>query len=142
MTRLQRFDLTPFNRASIGFDRVFNMITDMEEHYSNSNYPPYNIIELGDNEWAITLAVAGFKMENLEVTKDNNILTIEGNPSDEDDTIYLHKGIGMRAFRRKFTLAEYVEVKDATIDHGILQVRLVRDIPEEKLPKKIAILTK
>ena len=139
MTRLQEFDLTPFNRATIGFEKLFNDI-DRQFSNSNTNYPPYNIIELNENEWTICLAVAGFEMENLEITQDKKVLTIEGIPSIESDEVkYLHKGIGMRSFRRQFTLAEYVEVKDAVIDLGILRVHLVRNIPEEMLPKKIEI---
>jgi molecular chaperone IbpA len=142
MTRLEQFDLTPFNRATIGFEKIFN---DFDRHFSNSttSYPPYNIIKNDENEWVVSLAVAGFDMENLEITQDKNVLTIEGKPSDEpDDKNYLHKGIGMRAFRRQFTLADYVEVKDASIDLGILSVNLVRNIPDEMLPRKIEILSK
>lgn len=139
MTRLEQFDLTPFNRATIGFEKLF---TELDRQFSNSNtsYPPYNITEINENEWAISLAVAGFEMDNLEITQDKNVLTVEGNPSnDNEDIKYLHKGIGMRSFRRQFTLADYVEVKDATIDLGILRIHLVRNIPEEMLPKKIEI---
>ena len=142
MTRLETFDLTPFSRATIGFEKLF---TELDRQFSNSNtsYPPYNIVEINENEWNISLAIAGFEMDNLEITQDKNILTIEGNPaSDTEDVKYLHKGIGMRAFRRQFTLADYVEVKEASIELGILTVNLVRNIPEEMLPRKIEISSK
>lgn len=142
MTRLDKLDLTPFNRATIGFEKLFTEV-DRQFLNSNANYPPYNIIELNENEWTISLAVAGFSMENLEITQDKNVLTIEGTPSEENEDIkYIHKGIGTRSFRRQFTLADYVEVKDATIDLGLLCIHLVRNIPEEMMPKKISISSK
>lgn len=149
MTRLEQFDLTPFNRATIGFEKLFNEI-DRQFSNSNTGYPPYNIVEINENEWMISLAVAGFGMDNLEITQDKNTLSIEGKTpysntkypfktEHEDDIKYLHKGIGMRNFRRQFTLADHVEVKTAKLDLGILNIHLVRNVPEELLPRKIEI---
>jgi len=141
MTRLTTLDLAPFTRHSVGFDRLFEQ---MDRHFANSagnGYPPYNIVQLNEDEYLITLAVAGFSMKDLEITKDGNILNVEGEiqKSEEDSVNYLHKGIAGRNFRRQFTLADYVEVEKATLDLGMLHIHLKRYIPEEKQPKKIAI---
>jgi molecular chaperone IbpA len=140
MTRLTTLDLPSLHRATIGFDRLFN---DMETRFANSasqGYPPYNIAQINDNEYMISIAVAGFGMDNLEITKDNNILRIEGtSPKGDENINYLHKGIGGRNFRREFTLADHVEVVDANLSLGMLNIRLKREIPEELQPKKIEI---
>ena len=141
MTRLTTLDLPAFYKATVGFDRLFN---EMERHYSNSNtssgYPPYNIIQVNEDEYIISLAVAGFSMDSLEITKERNTLRIEGvSPKQDDDVQYLHRGIGGRSFRRDFTLADHVEVENATLELGILSIYLKRETPEELLPKKIAI---
>ena len=140
MTRLTTLDLPSFHRATIGFDRLFEQ---MEREFANSKpqgYPPYNIAQLDNDEYMITLAVAGFGMDNLDITKDKNILCIEGtSPKGGEDVTYLHKGIGERNFRREFTVADDVEVLDATLDNGMLNIHLKREVPEELQPKKIAI---
>jgi molecular chaperone IbpA len=140
MTRLTTLDLPSLHRATIGFDRLFDQ---MESRFANSQsqgYPPYNIVQINENEYMITLAVAGFGMDNLEITKDKNILTIEGtSPKGGEKVNYLHKGIGERNFRREFTLADHVEVESAGLEHGMLNIHLKREVPEELQPKKIAI---
>ena len=140
MTRLTTLDLPNFHRATIGFDRLFD---EMETRFANSasnGYPPYNIVQINEDEYMISLAVAGFGMANLDVTKDKNILRIEGNaPKGGDHVNYLHKGIGGRNFRREFTLADHVEVVSAGLDLGMLNVHLKREVPEELQPKKIEI---
>jgi molecular chaperone IbpA len=140
MTRLTTLDLPSLHRATIGFDRLFDQ---METRFANSQsqgYPPYNIVQINENEYMITLAVAGFGMDNLEITKDKNILTIEGtSPKGGEKVNYLHKGIGERNFRREFTLADHVEVESAGLEHGMLNIHLKREVPEELQPKKIAI---
>jgi len=140
MTRLTTLDLPQFHRATIGFDRIFNQL---EREFANSKttgYPPYNIVQINEDEYMISLAVAGFGMDNLEITKDKNILTIEGNaPKGGEEVNYLHKGIGGRNFRREFTLADHVEVESAGLELGMLNIYLKREIPEELQPKKIAI---
>lgn len=144
MTRLTSKNLPEFYRQrTVGFDRIFN---EMDRMLSNTakggTYPPYNIVQINDNEYMITLAVAGFGMENLQIEKDKNILSIEGTtPVGGDDVTYLHKGIGERNFRREFTLAEHVDVVNARLEHGMLNIHLVREIPEAEKPKKIDINT-
>jgi len=140
MTRLQTFDLPHLQRATVGFDRLFNELNREFSNSKNTGYPPYNVIEVNDNQWMISLAVAGFNMDNLDITLDKNMLTIEGSASDDSEEVnYLHKGIGSRNFRRQFTLADHVEVESATLELGMLNIHLKRNVPEELQPKKIAI---
>lgn len=141
MTRLTTLDLPNFHRATIGFDRMFN---ELERQFANSpngqGYPPYNIVQINEDEYMISIAVAGFGMDNLDITKDGKILRIEGtSPKGDENVNYLHKGIGARNFRREFTLADHVEVVSAGLDLGMLNVHLKREVPEELQPKKIAI---
>ena len=142
MTRLTTLDLPNFHRATIGFDRLFN---EMERQFANSpngnGYPPYNIAQINEDEYMISLAVAGFGMDNLEIEKDGKMLRIEGTaPKGDDEVNYLHKGIGGRNFRREFTLADHVEVESAGLELGMLNVHLKRNVPEELQPKKIKIV--
>ncbi len=141
MTRLTTLDLPNFHRATIGFDRLFNELDRQFANSPNGNgYPPYNIAQLNDDEYMISLAVAGFGMDNLEITKDGNILKVEGiSPKGDEDVNYLHKGIGGRNFRREFTLADHVKVANATLELGMLNVHLVREVPEALKPKTIKI---
>jgi molecular chaperone IbpA len=138
MTRT--FDLTPFTRATVGFDRLFDDLGRQFANSASTGYPPYNIAAINDDEYLISIAVAGFDMSNLEITMNGNVLTVEGiAPSTNDDVRYLHKGIAGRGFCRQFTLADHVEVKSATLDLGMLNIQLVRRVPEELQPKRIAI---
>ena len=140
MTRLTTLDLPSFHRATIGFDRLFDQLNQEFANSKPQGYPPYNIAQVNDDEYVITLAVAGFGMDSLEITKDKNILTIEGTaPKGDEDVNYLHKGIAGRNFTREFTLADHVEVENASLDNGMLNVYLKREVPEELQPKKIAI---
>lgn len=141
MTRLTTLDLTPFTRASIGFDRLFEQMDRQFANSAGSSYPPYNIVQINEDEYMITLAVAGFGQEDMTITKDGNVLSIEGDSkTTADESIhYLHKGIAGRSFRRQFTLADYVEVESAELKLGMLNVHLKRYIPEEKQPKRITI---
>ena len=143
MTRIDTTVFPPshFNRSTIGFDRLFN---DLERRLTNSpngnGYPPYNIAQINEDEYMISLAVAGFGMDNLDITKDGKILRIEGTaPKGDEDVNYLHKGIGGRNFRREFTLADYVEVENAVLELGMLNIHLVRNVPEALQPKHIDI---
>ena len=141
MTRLTTLDLPNLQRATIGFDRLFNELNQQFANSPNGNgYPPYNIAQINDDEYMISLAVAGFGMDNLNITKDGKTLRIEGNaPKGDEHVNYLHKGIGGRNFRREFTLADHVEVVSAGLDLGMLNVHLKREIPEELQPKTIEI---
>lgn len=139
MTRITTLDLPHFGRTAVGFDRLF---TEIERSFANSqtnNYPPYNVVEIDQDEWMISIAVAGFGMDNLDITLDSNILNIEGIQPESEGTKYLHKGIGARKFRRQFTLADHIEVENATLDLGMLNIHLKRIVPEELQPKKIVI---
>ena len=140
MTRLTTLDLPSFHRSTVGFDRLFNELDRQFANSQSQGYPPYNIAQINEDEFMITLAVAGFGMDNLDITKDGNILRVEGtSPKGGEHVNYLHKGIGERNFRREFTLADHVEVESAGLEHGMLNIHLKREVPEELQPKKIAI---
>ena len=140
MTRITTLDLPHFQRATIGFDRLFNELNQQFANSKSQGYPPYNIAQINDDEYMISIAVAGFGMDNLSVEKDNNVLKVEGNaPKGDEKVNYLHKGIGGRNFRREFTLADHVEVENANLELGMLNIHLKRNIPEELQPKKIKI---
>jgi len=143
---LRAFDLPAIHKFGIGFDNMFDELMRVNAQQSNNNYPPYNIVQINDNEYMIAVAVAGFGHDNLTVTKDKNFLIIEGMHSvaklaDEDDAnyTYLHKGISERSFRREFQLADHVEISNAHLELGILNVHLKREVPEDAKPKTIAI---
>ena len=141
MTRLTTLDLPQFHRATVGFDRLF---TEMERQFANSpngnGYPPYNIAQINEDEYMISLAVAGFSMDNLSITTDGDQLKIEGTaPKGDEEVNYLHKGIGGRNFSREFTLADHVEVESAGLELGMLNIHLKRNVPDELQPKKIKI---
>ena len=139
---MTRYDFTPFNRATIGFDRIFDDLDRVLSNTATNTYPPYNIERLDENQFVISLAVAGFTMDDLEVTHDGNELTVTGISPEPKETIYLHKGIATRSFARVFTVADHVEVVNAELENGLLNVYLKREIPEELQPKKIAITYK
>ena len=143
---LRSFDIPAIHKFGIGFDNLFDDLMRVNAQQSNNNYPPYNIVQINDDEYMISLAVAGFGHDNLSVTKDKNFLIIEGMHSvaklaDEDDAnyTYLHKGISERSFRREFQLADHVEIGNAHLELGILNVHLTREVPEDARPKTIAI---
>ncbi len=143
MTRLTTLNLPTFHRHMIGFDRMFD---EMDRLFENSptngtgGYPPYNIAKLNDDEFMVSLAVAGFSMDNLDITKDKDVLKIEGKtPKGDEEVNYLHRGIAGRNFVREFTLADHVDVKSAKLENGMLNIHLVRNVPEEMKPKKIEI---
>lgn len=141
MTRLTTtFDIPSMRKAMIGFDRMFD---DLERRYVNSvtnGYPPHNIVQINDDEYIISLAVAGFGMDDLEITQDKNYLIIKGKSKVEDESVnYIYKGIGGRNFRREFALADYVNVESANLELGILNVHLKRLVPEELQPKRIKV---
>lgn len=139
MTRLTTTTLPDFFRNGVGFDRMFD---DMQTVFkdSASGYPPYNIIKTDENGYLISIAVAGFDMDELDVSQDGKTLTISANPAPvEDDVEYLHKGIAGRHFTRSFQLADHVEVKSASLKLGLLNIVLERKVPEELLPRSIKI---
>ncbi len=142
MTRITTLDLPSINRHFVGFDQMFNEMDRMFENsaHKGAGYPPYNIAQINENEYMISLAVAGFGMDNLSIEKDKDTLKIEGTaPKGDEEVNYLHRGIGGRNFRREFTLAEHVDVHNAELKNGMLNVHLKREVPEELQPKKIKI---
>ena len=140
---LRSFDLPAIHKFGIGFDNLFDDLMRVNAQQSNNNYPPYDIVQINDDEYMISLAVAGFGFDNLSVTKDKNFLIIEGKEYDPDSEKivpnYLHKGISNRDFRREFKLADHVEISNAHLELGILSIHLKREVPEEAKPKTIAI---
>jgi molecular chaperone IbpA len=142
---LRALDIPQIHRFGIGFDTMFDDLMRITAQQSTSNYPPYDIVQINDDEYRIGLAVAGFGADNLSVTKDKNLLVIEGKHSaetaqNEDSTAkFLHKGISERSFRREFQLADHVEIANAHLELGILSLYLKREVPESARPKSIAI---
>jgi molecular chaperone IbpA len=139
---MTNYDLSPFWRSTVGFDRLFDMIADDGWRLANEqNYPPYNIERTGEDSYEVTLAVAGFASDEITVTAENNVLTVEGRKPDKTEHHYLYQGISGRAFRRQFNLADYVKVSGATFENGLLQIALLREIPEAMKPRRIEIKT-
>jgi molecular chaperone IbpA len=134
-------DLTPLWRSTIGFDRLFDLVDAAQHPSSDENYPPCNVERLSDDQYQISLALAGFSPDEIAITAEHNVLTVEGRKADKEQRQYLYQGIPARPFKRQFNLAEYVEVKGARFDNGLLQVELVREIPEAMKPRRIAINT-
>ena len=144
---MRQFDLSPLYRSTVGFDRLFSML-DQVSGYDGSvpSYPPYNIERTSENGYRITVAVAGFSDQDLALETKENTLTIRGekpakSEEEERKTEVLHRGIAARAFERRFQLADGVQVTGASLEHGLLHVDLVREIPEAKKPRMIPIAT-
>ncbi|MBB3167532.1 Hsp20 family protein [Simiduia aestuariiviva] len=137
---MNAIDLTPLYRNSIGFDRLAQLLDSaMSADTVTSGYPPYNIEELEENRYGITLAVAGFEENELDITVEKGVLTVRGKKQKEEDRKFLHQGIANRAFERKFNLADYVQVIGADLSNGLLTISLVKEIPEAMKPRTIAI---
>ncbi|MBN9149370.1 MULTISPECIES: Hsp20 family protein [unclassified Nitrobacter] len=140
---MRTFDLTPFYRSTVGFDRLFNLLD--QANGDASGYPPYNIERTGENAYRISVAVSGFAPNELSIVAKENTLTIKGekvaNENGKDTSEVLYRGIAARAFERAFQLADFVQVKNASLEHGLLHVDLVREIPEAKKPRTIPIAT-
>ena len=141
MTKFTTLDLTPFYRSSIGIDRLFDRIVNQIDSAASTNYPPYDIVRTGDETYEIRVAVAGFAQADIDVEFNNGTLIVKGEKAAEvgAEVEYLHHGISGRSFIRTFSVAEYVEVKDAVLADGILTVKLERLVPESQRPKKIAV---
>ena len=140
---MRTYDLTPFYRSTVGFDRLFNLL-DQTSSDGSPGYPPYNIERTGENAYRISVAVAGFGENDLTIESKENTLTIRGErqeKSGEQPNEVLYQGIAARAFERRFQLADYVQVTGAQLSNGLLHVELVREIPEAKKPRQIAINT-
>jgi molecular chaperone IbpA len=135
------FDFSPFYRSTIGFDRMAQFLENASRvHDVDNGYPPYNIESVGEDHYRVTIAVAGFTQDELEIEVRENVLYVSGHKADEtDNRQYLHRGIAGRAFKRQFRLADHVKVEDAALDNGLLTVDLVREVPEAMKPRTIPI---
>ncbi len=139
---MNRFDFTPYRRTMVGFDRLFDLLENQGRMNSGDNYPPFNIERRGEDAYRITLAVAGFKPADIDITAQQNLLVIQGKKADEASAgQVLHVGIAQRGFERRFELADYVRVENANLEDGLLTIDLVREVPEAMKPKKIAVGT-
>jgi molecular chaperone IbpA len=136
------FDFAPFRRSTVGFDRLFDMLENNNFGQGQENYPPFDLIKLGDNDYRIELAVAGFKPDELDITAQQNVLIVTGRKKDEDEqksNSYVYRGIATRSFERRFALADHIQVRGADMKDGLLSIELKREIPEAMKPKKINI---
>ncbi len=135
------FDLSPLYRTAIGFDRLADMLSNASRVDSNG-YPPYNIESLGEDRYRITMAVAGFAEDELDLVTERNTLTVSGGKQEtqsEDNSEFLYRGIATRSFERRFQLADHVEVDGARLENGLLHIELKRELPEQMKPRKIEI---
>lgn len=134
-------DFSPLFRSSIGFDRMLNSLASVGGAETFNNWPPYDITKADEDNYRITMAVAGFSLEDLTIIQEQNMLLVSGQRSDDGATEYLHRGIDGRAFEHRFELADYVRVENASLANGLLTIDLKREIPEEKKPRRIEIAT-
>jgi len=139
---MRTFDLTPVYRTSVGFDRLLNDLFDGLSKAETTGYPPYNIEVVGENDYRITVAVAGFTEDELDIEVTSRSLRITGSRGQEEgDRTFLHQGIAGRSFERRFQLADHLKVRGATLENGLLNIELEREIPEAMKPRKVAIGT-
>jgi molecular chaperone IbpA len=138
---MRSFDLSPLFRYSVGFDRLDDMFETAFRGAQETSYPPYNIVKTGQDAYRITLAVAGFGPDELDMVVKENLLTVRGKGSDAADqqVTYLHRGIAQRAFEHRFQLADHVKVSGANLANGLLDIELVREVPESARPQQIKI---
>ena len=132
------FDFTPLFRSSIGFDHVTGLLSDALQR-QETGFPPYNIEKVGEDQYRIVMAVAGFGKDDVEIFQEQNRLSVRGKLKDANGRTYLHRGIATRSFERQFDLADYVEVTDATMGEGLLVIALKRELPEALKPRSIPI---
>jgi molecular chaperone IbpA len=137
---MRTFDISPLYRSTVGFDRLFDMLDQTARIEPMTNWPPYNIEKAGDDQYRITMAVAGFSPDEIELTQHESTLLVTGNKhSESEGTQILHRGIATRAFKQTFSLADHVKVKGASLENGLLMIELVREVPEALKPRRIAI---
>jgi molecular chaperone IbpA len=139
--QLTRFDTAALGRALVGFDEIFNNFEGRFANQLNQNYPPFNVVQLGENEYEIQIAIAGFKKEEIDIEVNQNRLVVTGEHKDvvEEGRVYHHRGLAARNFVRDWTLERYTEVRGAEIEDGILTIKLERVLPESMKPRKIEI---
>ncbi len=138
---MRQFDLTPLYRSTIGFDRLGSLLDTLGSFEGEApSYPPYNIERVGENDYRISMAVAGFGDSDLNIEVKENTLTVKGEKlTEKEDTTFLHRGIASRSFERRFQLADHVVVKGASLENGLLHIDLVRELPEAKKPRTVPI---
>lgn len=139
---MRSFDFTPYRRSTVGFDRLFDLLENSARIQQADNYPPFNIERLDEDRYRVTLAVAGFRSDELDIVAQQNLLQISGRKEDtaqEDRAKFLHMGIANRSFERRFELADFVRVENASLTDGLLVIDLLREVPEAMKPRKIAI---
>jgi molecular chaperone IbpA len=135
---MRTLDPTALWRSTVGFDRIFDLI-DETRWSGEDNYPPYNIERTGEDQYKISIALAGFSADEVAITAEQNVLTVEGRKAEKGDHQYLYQGISSRPFRRQFNLADHVQVKGAAFEDGLLTIDLVREVPEAMKPRRISI---
>lgn len=138
---MSRFDFTPYRRSTVGFDRVFDLLENQARLNAGDNYPPFNISRRGEDNYRITLAIAGFRPQDIDITAQQNLLVVQGKKREEneDGAELIHVGIANRGFERRFELADFVRVKRADLADGLLIIDLVREVPDAMKPRKIAV---
>jgi molecular chaperone IbpA len=136
---MRDLDLASLWRSTVGFDRLFDLLDESLRRTSDDNYPPYDIERTGEDHYRLSFALAGFAPEEITITAEQNVLTVEGRKAEKGDHEYLYQGISARPFQRVFNLADHVEVKGASFTNGLLTIELVREIPEAMKPRRIAI---
>ncbi|MCH4544936.1 Hsp20 family protein [Rhizobium sp. WYCCWR 11279] len=134
-------DFSPLFRSSIGFERMLNALDAASRAETIDNWPPYDIVKTGEDEYRIAMAVAGFSQDELAIIQEQNMLVVSGQKANGEDVQYLHRGIAGRSFQRRFELADHVKVVDAGLVNGLLTIDLKREIPEEMKPRQIEIGT-
>lgn len=138
------FDFTPYRRSTVGFDRLFDLLETSARADHGDGFPPYDLEKVSEDRYRITLAVAGFRPDEIEITAQQHQLVVSGRKADEsegDNGRYLHRGIATRAFERRFQLADFIEVESASFDNGLLSIALKREVPEAMKPRRIDIDT-
>ena len=134
------YDFAPLWRSTIGFDRLFDLVDAAQQQAgTEDHYPPCNVERVGEDRYQISLAVAGFSPDEISVTAEQNVVTVEGDKAEKTDRDFMYQGISTRRFKRQFNLADYVQVKSAAFDNGLLKIELVREIPEAMKPRRIAV---
>jgi molecular chaperone IbpA len=141
---MRHVDFSPYYRSTVGFDRLFSLLDTLQQPDNAQAYPPYNIEKTGETTYRITMAVAGFAEEDIQIEVHKHTLSVKAEKADEaavEGIEVLHRGIAARAFERRFQLADHVEIQGATLKNGLLHIDLKREVPEELKPRKIAIST-
>jgi molecular chaperone IbpA len=139
---MRNYDLSPLFRSTVGFDRLARLVDSAtRDDDASLSYPPYNIEKLSEDGYRVTMAVAGFGIDEIDISLNENTLTVTSAAKPEEKPVqYLHRGIARRAFERRFQLADHIKVRGATLSNGLLDIDLVREVPETLKPRKIAIL--